>query len=185
MGFKFKFGWLFFFLLSSCFTVFAQINNRSIKIFERKAASNLGRSTTLNEHLLLFPAHNSLLFIEINDQKSWIVDEVNWEEWEELPQNTLVMIQPVIVKKDKTVIPLHKRDYQPFLLSNFTVNSFAKEDFESTVFSLSWGISEDGVTSAQTSQKIISNNSCTNGTCSLIITFDKKNSRIGHIALSN
>lgn len=185
MGLKFKFGWLFFFFLSNCCTVFAQINTRSIKIFEKKTVGNVDQSASLHEHLLLFPAHNSLLFIEINNQKSWIVYEVNWEEWEELPQNTLVMVQPVLVAKDKTVIPLHKRDYQPFLLSNFTLNSFAKEDFESSVFSLSWGISEDGVTSAQTSKKIISNNCCTNGTCSLIISFNKKNSKIEHITLSN
>ncbi|MFC4815951.1 hypothetical protein [Flavobacterium sp. GCM10023249] len=185
MGFKFTFGWLFVFLLSGCFMVSAQINNRNIKIFGRKVGNEMDKMSMVNEHLLLFPAQEKLLFIEINNQKSWIVKEVNWNDWEELPQNTLVMLQPVLVNKDKTIVPLHKRDYQPFLLSNFTVNSFAKEDFESNIFSLSWGISENGVNSAQTSKKIISNNSCTNGTCSLIVSFDKKNSKIEHIALSN
>ena len=184
MGLRFKFCWLFF-LLSSCFTVFAQINNRSIKIFERKMVNNMDKATSLNEHLLLFPTPNSLLFIEINSEKSWIVVEVNWEDWEELPQNTLVMIQPVAVGKDKKVVPLRKGDYEPFLLSNFTLNSFAKEDFESSLFSLSWGISEEGVTSAQTSKKIISNNCCTNGTCSLLLSFNKKNSKIEPVAFSN
>lgn len=185
MGLKFKIGWLFFFILSGCFSTFSQNYDRSIRIFEKKRIDTESNNPAWNEHLLLFPTVNSYLAIEINEQKSWIVDQINWNDWNELPQNTLVMIQPVAVERKSRVVPLHKRDYKPFLLSSFTLNSFAKEDFDSNIFSLSWGISENGVNSAQTSKTIISNNCCTNGTCSLIISFNKKNSKIEHIALSN
>ncbi|MCL9806491.1 hypothetical protein NAT51_13220 [Flavobacterium amniphilum] len=182
---KFRFYWLFFFILLGCFDCFSQVNDRSIRIFEKKKVENPVDASSWNDHLLVFPSPDSYLMVEINDQKSWIVDVVNWNEWVELPENTLVMIQPVAIGRRSEVIPLHKRDYKPFLLSSFTLNSFAKEDFESNMFSLSWGIAENGVISAQTSKKIISNNCCTNGTCSLIISFNKKNSKIEHITLPN
>lgn len=182
---KFRFYWLFFFILTGCLDCFSQVNDKNIRIFEKKKTDNPLNDSVWNSHLLVFPSPDSYLIIEINDHKSWIVDVVNWNEWNELPENTLVMIQPVAIERRSEVVPLHKRDYKPFLLSGFTLNSFAKDDFESNIFSLSWGISENGVTSAQTSKKIMSNNCCTNGTCSLIISFNKKNSKIEHITLSN
>ncbi|WP_136667834.1 hypothetical protein [Flavobacterium sp. H122] len=147
---------------------------KRIRVFEKKAEGDVSVKTAgKNLHLIVFPLGRQISYIIVNQNKSWEVDEVNLQEWKELPGNTLVVVQSVEEEAVKNV----KTQPSPILLSNFTFHEFKQlPDKEIVNYVISWSMNTlyAGDSSIQTSKKIVSSNCCDKGTCSILVSVEKK-----------
>ncbi|MES2812485.1 MAG: hypothetical protein V4670_08460 [Bacteroidota bacterium] len=162
-----------------CCNLYSQ--GQRIRIFEKKSNSNLVSKKENYQHLIVLYDTKKTVYIQVNQNKSWQSDEVNLNEWNELPQNVLVIAQPL---EDDITSKIYKKKAEPLLLGSLTLQDLKTTNKEVVNFSISWSMNTvyAAQTSVQTSKKIEMNNCCENGTCSILISVDKKNNSINLLA---
>ena len=157
---------------------FCLAQERRIRVFEKKNKVSL-HEKALNDyvsHLILFPSKD-IVFVEIDQNKAWEVNTVNWNEWTELPENTLVVVQAVSEPVSKT----YKKQPEPILLGSLTFKDFkTTAEKNLSTYAISWSMDTiyPAETSVQTSRKIETSNCCDKGTCSVLISFEKKTEQV-------
>jgi hypothetical protein len=175
MGDFLKIKFVFFLLFISQVT-FSQ--ERRIKVFQKKTIiGENAKLTDNNLHLLTFPIGNRIYNILINQNSVWQTDMVFCDEWEELSGNTLIVVQQLEEESIRQI----KKQPKPILLSNFTINEFKSLNNKNReCYSISWSMNTiyAGDSSIQTSKKIETSNACDNGTCSVVITIEKKKGKV-------
>lgn len=165
-----------FFLLFISYVAFAQ--EKRVRIFQKKKP--IGENVKLtdnNLHLLTFPVGDKVYNILIGQNKAWQTDKVFYDEWLELSGSTLVVVQ----RLEEEYIRQTKKQPVPLFLNNFTFSEFKQmHDGERECYSISWSMNTiyAADSSVQTSKKIENSNACNNGTCSIVITIEKKKSKL-------
>lgn len=170
---KIKFVFFLLFISNLTFT-----QEKNIKIFQKIAdVEKSAKLTDTNLHLLTFPLGKEVLYLLVDKNKAWKVEKVNYEEWQELSGNTLVVVQQLEGDSSRAL----KKTPEPILLNNFTFNEFKQlTGKEVGYFSISWSMNTiySADSSVQTSKRIETSNCCDKGTCSVLISVDKKNGMI-------
>lgn len=174
---KIKFVFLLF--IGVIFSSFSQ--ERGIRIFEKKqeASAKLYQNNSL--HLVVFHCYNQTFYFQIDQNNSWKCETVSLEEWQELPENTLVLLQP---QEEYCSEKGYKKKVEPVFLGSLSFPLLHLPAKDPVVYSLSWSMNsfKQADNSVQTSKKMVSNNCCKNGMCSILISRNKKNNSISLLA---
>lgn len=174
-----KIKFVFFLFISIGFTGFSQ--EGSIRIFEKKLPVNLSKCFDNFQHLVVIYYNNQTIYFQVNQNDSWKCDKVTLEDWQELPATTLVLLQP---QEEAIYDKNNKKKVAPILLGSLSFSLAQLTAKNPSVYALSWSMRsfKEVDNSVQTSQKIISNNCCKNGMCSILIALNKKNNSISLLA---
>lgn len=166
---------VFFLLLIVQYNSYSQ--ERSIRVFEKKIASNLSFKKENYNHLVVLIDAKKSTYIQVNQNKSWESEVINLDDWKELPPNVLVIVQPI---EEEVGSKFYKKKAEPVLLGSLSIEDLKNTNKEVVNYSISWSMNTvyAADTSVQVSKKIETNNCCENGTCSILISVDKKNNRI-------
>ncbi|WP_428223529.1 hypothetical protein [Flavobacterium sp.] len=165
---------IFFFIMGHI----SLAQDRKIRVFEKKLDLSVDASnyTTAALFLVVFPSKDNLL-VFIDQNKAWEVTEVNWQEWQELPESTLIVVQPLVEGSLKTI----KRIPEPVRLGSLSLKDLKiTANQNPAAFSLTWSMDTlyPAETSVQTSRKIELSNCCDKGTCSVTVFFERKKEHI-------
>lgn len=172
-AFGLKFVILFMSIGQICFA-----QEGKIRVFEKKfQAESVANNKEMGSlFLVLFPSKENVL-VAIDQNKAWEVTAIDWQEWNELPESTLMVVQPLVDDNLKGV----KRNPEPIRLGSLSLKDFKRySDQNLYTFSITWSMDTlyPAETSVQTSRKIELSNCCDKGTCSILISFARKKDQI-------
>lgn len=170
---KIKFVFVFLFI-----THINIAQDKRVRVFEKKIDNDIiSKNATNNLHLVVFPFGKQPFFILVDQNRSSEIDSVNLNEWQELPENTLIVVQPLEHENPKVI----RKKSEPILLGSFTLNEFKQVVNKDIVnYAISWSMNTiySADSSVQTSRKIEASNCCDKGTCSILVSVEKKSEQI-------